>query len=320
MTRRSPVSRRSALLATTAAAALGLAACGGDAEADFPSDTITFIVQAPAGGASDLSSRTLSSQLEDILDVNIVVENRPGASGSIAFEYVANQDPDGYTIGFMPVEMAILQHVGYPDMTADRFTFLGQVMNSPVVFGVPADSPYDTFEEFLDAAQSQEFSVANSGTASSFAAATTALARETGAQLRPVPFDGGADVVAATIGGQVDAMAGGAGESAQAYADGQLKLLAVFAEEPHPALDGVPTARELGYDLTFGAWGGVYGPADLPEEVIEVLEPAIREAAQSDTFVNTISPTGSIPTYRTGAEFAAFIDEETVRYGELLDQ
>lgn len=316
-----PITRLSAAMTATGLI-LAATACSDDSgdASDYPSENITFIVQAPAGGASDLTSRTLANELEEILDVNIIVENRPGASGSIAFEYVAGQDPDGYTIGFMPVEMAILQHVGYPDMTADRFTFLGQVMNSPVVFGVPADSPYDTLEEFIEAAQTQEMSVANSGTASSFAAATTALARETGAMLVPVPFDGGADVVAATIGGQVDAMAGGAGESAQAYADGQLKLLAVFNAEAHPELDGVPTAPELGYDLTFGAWGGIYGPADLPDEIASILEDAIREAAQSQDFVDTISPTGSIPTYRTGEEFAAFISDETARYGDLLGE
>lgn len=314
---------RTRVVAAGAGTVLLLAACsGGDGGGDeeFPSKDITFIVQAAPGGASDLTSRALVSELEESLGVSIVVENRPGASGSTAFEYVAGQDPDGYTIGFMPVEIAILQHVGYEDITPDRFTFLGQVMNSPVVLGVPADSPYDTLEDLLEAAQGQEISVANSGTASSFAAATTALAEESGAQFTPVPFDGGAPAVAAALGGQVDAVAGGAGETAGPFADGTLKVLTIFNDEPHPLFEGVPTAAELGYDLQFGAWGGIYGPADMPEDVVNVLSEAIEEGAQADGFIDVITPTGTIPTYRSPEDFTAFIEEESARYGELLSE
>lgn len=289
------------------------------AQTDFPTGDITFVVQAAAGGASDRSSRALAAEMEKELGVSFIVENRPGASGSVAFAHVAAQEPDGYTIGFSPVEFAILENVGYDDFDRSDYTYLGQIMNSPVVLAVPADSPYNTLGEFLAAAETEELSVANSGAASSFAAATVTLANMTDAQLKPVPFDGGAPAVAAALGGHVDAVAAGAGEATTPYNDGSLKILAIFDDERHPALPDVPTAQEQGFDLTFGAWGGVYGPAGIPEDVVAVLEAAVEKAALSDSFSDAVSPAGILPVFRSGAEFEDFIASEAARYADVLN-
>jgi tripartite-type tricarboxylate transporter receptor subunit TctC len=285
---------------------------------DFPAGDITFVVQAAAGGASDRSSRALVAEMEKELGVSFIVENRPGATGTVAFAHVAEQAPDGYTIGFAPVEFAILENIGYDFDRAD-YTYLGQIMNSPVVLAVPASSPYNTLEEFIAAAQEGGLSVSNSGSASSFAAATVTLANMTGAQLSPVPFDGGAPAVAAALGGHVDAVAAGAGETVAAYTDGTLKVLAIFDTERHPAMQDVPTAQEQGFDLTFGAWGGVYGPAGIPEDVVAVLQDAVETAAQSEAFSNAVSPAGILPVFRSGAEFEEFIASEAARYAEVLN-
>ena len=284
----------------------------------FPSRDITFVVQAAAGGASDRSSRALAAEMEKDLGVNIIVENRPGASGSVAFAHVAEQAPDGYTIGFGPVEFAILENIGY-DFDRSEFTYLGQIMNSPVVLAVPANSPYNTLEELIEAAKERETSVSNSGAASAFAATTVTLSSMTGARFTPVPFDGGAPAVAAALGNHVDAVTAGTGETATAHAEGTLKVLAVFNDQRHQRFEDVPTAREQGYDLSFGAWGGIYGPAGIPDDVRAVLEEAVKNAAETDAFRDAVTPAGILPTYRTGAEFEAFIAEEAARYAEVLN-
>ena len=289
------------------------------AQDGFPTGDLTFVVQAAAGGASDRSSRALAAEMEKELGVSFIVENRPGASGTVAFAHVAEQAPDGYTIGFSPVEFAILENIGYDDFDRSEFTYLGQIMNSPVVLAVPADSPYNTLGEFITAAEDTQLSVANSGAASSFAAATVTLANMTGAQLNPGPFDGGAPAVAAALGGHVDAVAAGAGEATTPYNDGTLKILAIFDDERHPALPDIPTAQEEGYDLTFGAWGGVYGPAGIPDDVVAVLQDAVEKAALSDAFRDAVSPAGIIPVFRPGAEFEEFIASEAARYAEVLN-
>ncbi|WIY53220.1 tripartite tricarboxylate transporter substrate binding protein [Devosia sp. YIM 151766] len=283
----------------------------------FPSKDITFVVQAAAGGASDRTSRAIASELEKDLGVSVIVENRPGASGTVAFAHVAEQPADGYTIGFGPVEFAIAENIGYDFDRAD-YTYLGQVMNSPVVLAVAANSPYDTLEEFIEAAKTTELSVSNSGAASAFAATAFVLAQMTGAQITPVPFDGGAPAVAAALGNHVDAVTAGAGETATAFADGSLKVLAIFDEQEHPRFPGVKTAAEQGYDLSFGAWGGVYGPAGIPDDAKAILEESIKKAAASQTFLDAVTPAGILPAYKSGDEWKAFVDAEAARYAEVL--
>lgn len=317
MTRRS-----TAVLAGLVTIPLALGACGGSDDSDdaaYPDDDITLIVHAAAGGGSDLTSRALAGELEQLLDTSVVVENRPGASGSTAMQYVADQDADGYTIGFAPVEIAMLGHQEYDVDPAD-YDFLGQIMLAPGVLVVPADSPYETLDDFVSAAQSENLSVANSGAGSIWETAALGLAEETGAQLDPVPFDGGAPAVAAAIGGQVDAAVAGAGEVTAPINDGQVIALAIFHDERHPDLPDVPTAAEAGYDLEFGGWGGMYAPAGLPDDVRSTLETAIEEAATSDAFVETISAGGTLPLYRDAAEFADFVTAEYERFGAILGQ
>jgi tripartite-type tricarboxylate transporter receptor subunit TctC len=318
-----------ASIGLAASVALVLAACssggasdagtaaGGDGASGYPEKDINFIVQAAAGGGSDLSSRALVAELEPILDTSIIVENRPGASGSTAMQYVADQDTDGYTIGFVPVEISMLGHQNFDVDPAD-YDFLGQIMLAPGVLSVPADSPYETLEDFIEAAKSEELSVANSGAGSIWEAAAFGLADETGAQLASVPFDGGAPALAAAIGGQVDAAVGGAGETLTAYNEGQVRPLAVFHSERHPDMPDVPTAAEAGYDLEFGGWGGIYAPAGLPDDVKETLQSAIEEAANSDSFTETITNAGNLPVYRDSAEFTEFVNSEYERFGEIL--
>lgn len=304
------------------AAALTLTACGGagsdggDAAA-YPEKDITFIVQAAAGGGSDLTSRALAAELEKELGVSVVVENRPGASGSTAMQYIADSDTDGYTIGFVPVEISMLGHQGF-DVDPANYDFLGQIMLAPGVISVPTDSPYETLDDLIEAGKEAPLDMANSGPGSIWEAAELGLAEATGAQVVPVPFDGGAPAVAAVIGNQVDGAVGGTSETAAAHDAGQLRALAVLHDERHPMLPDVPTASELGYDLHFGGWGGVYAPAGLPDDVREVLTAAIEKSAQSDAFVDTISKGGALPVYKSPEDFTAFINSEYERFGQLL--
>lgn len=316
--------RSSTIIAVAAAAALALGACstgstgsGEDGDSEFPSKDITLIVQAAAGGGSDLSSRALASAMEPIIGESIIVENRPGASGSTAMLHVKDQPADGYTIGFGPVEIAMLGSMDY-DIQPSDFDMLGQIMLGPGVLSVPADSPYNTLEEFVDAAQTQEMTVANSGAGSIWEMAGASLADETGAQIKPVPFDGGAPAVAAVLGGQVDAAASGVNEVKQNLDDGKLKVLAIFHSERHPEIPDVPTAAEQGVDIEIGGWGGIYAPKGLPDDVRATLEKAIADAVEEDSYKDIITSSGNLVVYRDSAEFSEFSESEAERFAGLL--
>lgn len=302
---------------------LALSACGSDSGAadgaGYPSKDITLIVQAKAGGGSDTASRALATQLEPILGKSIVVENRPGASGSTAMLYVKDQPADGYTIGFGPVEISMLGSMNY-DIKPTDYDLLGQIMLGPGVVSVPADSPYDSLADLVDAAKTTPVTVANSGAGSIWELASLGLAETTGAQVTPVPFDGGAPAVAAVLGNQVDAAVSGVAEVKQNLADGKLKVLALLHSERHPEMPDVPTAKEQGFDLEFGGWGGIYAPKGLPADVRTKLETAIKQAAESDAFKDLLNKGGNLPVYKSSAEFSTFADAEFQRFAGLINQ
>ncbi|GAA1397909.1 hypothetical protein GCM10009613_51290 [Pseudonocardia kongjuensis] len=321
-----PNLRARLLVALTATAALVLTGCadrsGGGAAAgdDFPTGTITMFTPTSAGGATDLTARTLATEMEADLGTSIVVDNRPGGSGSVGMAHLAGLAPDGYSIAVLPVEVSMLGHQGYDTDPAD-YDFLGQANTQPGTVAVPASSPYTTLDELLAAAGAEpgRVTVSNAGPGSSWEAASKELARTAGVEFQGVPFDGGAPAVAAAVGGQVDAVVAGIGETAPAHDDGRLRVLAVFTPERAPALPDVPTATELGHDVVTGSWAVLAAPAGLPTEVRDRLEAAVRTAVDAEGYRELITSGGNLVEYRSAADTTAFVQEEHQRFGELAE-
>ncbi len=302
---------------TTAGPAASGSAASSAAGPAFPTKDINLIVQAAAGGGSDLSSRALGKALEPITGKSIIVENRPGASGSTAMLYVKGRPADGYTVGFGPVEIAMLGHRNFDIKPAD-FDLLGQIMLGPGVLSVPVDSPYNTLKEFIEAAKGKEMTLANSGAGSIWELAGLSLASTTGAKIKAVPFDGGAPAVGAVLGKQVDAAASGVNEVKQNLADKKLKVLAIFHSERHPQMPSVPTAKEQGYDMEIGGWGGIYAPKGLPASVKKYLEDAIKKATETQTYKDVITNSGNLVVYKSAEAFTTFANAEYERFGKLI--
>jgi tripartite-type tricarboxylate transporter receptor subunit TctC len=321
------VKHKKALAGLAAAAlAVGLAGCTvGTEEEDaaapvssYPEKPITLIVQANPGGGSDLSSRALADELSSILGVDVIVENRPGAGGATAMEYVAGLPADGYTVGFGPVELSLLNTTQGADVLPENYDLLGQIMLAPGVISVSADSPHQTLDDLIEASKSKPITVGNSGTGSIWEAAAIALAQDSGGQFTHVPHEGGAPAVAATLGGQIDAVVSGAGEAKAGFDDGSLRVLAVFHDEEHPNFAEVPTAAEAGFPLEFGGWGGIYTPAGLKDDVHSTLEAAIKEAVESDGYKEFQKNAGNLVIYRNSADWTQFVNEQFDRFKLLL--
>ncbi|KZF03897.1 hypothetical protein A2J03_27765 [Rhodococcus sp. EPR-157] len=294
---------------------------GGSAEEDFPSGNITLLTPTAAGGATDLTARTLGKQMEADLGVSVIVENRPGGAGSIGMQYLADQSADGYTIGVLPVEVSLLGHQGY-SIDPAAYDFLGQVNSQPGTIAVPANSPYRTLDDLIAAAKADPgaITVSNAGPGSIWEAGAVELGRVADVQFTGVPFDGGAPAVTAAIGSQVDAVVAGIGETAPAHADGRLRVLAVFTEEPAPALPGVPTATELGLDVVIGSWAVIAAPTGLPEATATRLEESIESASATDEYIDLIESGGNLPLYRSAAETTTFVGTESDRFEQLAAQ
>ncbi|KQQ67281.1 tripartite tricarboxylate transporter substrate binding protein [Microbacterium sp. Leaf320] len=313
---------RAAALAAVAATALVLSACtkveeGEDAESAFPENDIRLIIQANPGGGSDLSSRALATELEGILGVSVIPENMPGAAGALAMEYVGAQDPDGYVIGFAPVEIAMLNTTQSANVLPEDFDLLGQIMLAPGVVTVGANSGIETLEDLVAQAESGAVTVANSGAGSIWEAATIGLGDATGATFTPVPYDGGATAVAAAASGETVAAVSGLGE---ALAQGEaVRILGVMNDERHPDAEDVPTVDEaIGEDVVFGGWGGIYAPKGLPDDVKGELEAAVKEAVESDTYQQFQKDAGNLVVYRDSAEWTTFVNEQFDLFKDLL--
>ncbi|GAA1818859.1 Bug family tripartite tricarboxylate transporter substrate binding protein [Nesterenkonia flava] len=322
MSRRINTTLTLATAVTVGLVAVGCADRSDTAEAaaeDFPTQDITLYTPTDAGGATDLTARTIASQMEESLDVSVVVQNRGGGAGSVGMEHVAQQDADGYTIAVFPVEVAMLGHLDYDIDPAD-YDFLGQVNSQPGTIAVPTDSPYETLEDLIEAARENPggISISNAGAGSIWEAGANELANAADVEFQGVPYDGGAPAVSAAIAGQVDAVVAGIGETSPAHADGRLRVLAVFTEEQAPALEDVPTATEQGYDVVIGSWAVIAAPTGLNEEVAAFLESSIEEAVSSEEYTEFIESGGNIPLYKNSEEATAFVQEEADRFAELL--
>ncbi|NIG65582.1 MULTISPECIES: tripartite tricarboxylate transporter substrate binding protein [Microbacterium] len=319
---RKRITRAAAAIAALAATALIVSACtkveeGEEAGSTFPESDIRLIIQANPGGGSDLSSRALATELEKILGVSVIPENMPGAAGALAMEYVGAQDPDGYVIGFAPVEIAMLNTTQSANVLPDDFDLLGQIMLAPGVVTVGANSGIETLEDLVSQAKAGAVTVANSGAGSIWEAATIGLGDATDADFTPVPYDGGATAVAAAASGETVAAVSGLGE---ALAQGEaVRILAVMNDVRHPDAEDVETVEEaIGEDVIFGGWGGIYAPKGLPGDVKTALEAAVKEAVESDSYQKFQADAGNLVVYRDSAEWTTFVDEQFDLFKDLL--
>lgn len=307
-------------------AASGSASSGGSSSAetvDFPGNKqVSLIVPYSAGGASDTVARIYASELEQSLGTSIVVSNVTGASGAIGLEQVRNSNPDGYTIAYMPVESTMLKALGFTDLSTDDFRFIGRAMTIPAAVTVRADAPWDTFEDFVNYAKEHpgEIQVGNSGTGSIWHIAAASIEKECGVQFTHVPFDGAAPAVAALLGGNIQAVTVSPSEVKNNVDSGDFKVLCVLGESRSSVVPDVPTAQELGIDITIQGWGGFAVPKDTPQAIVDILEEASEVAINSDSVKQTLADRGYEHAYLNGADMDAKAAEELAYYSELIPE
>jgi tripartite-type tricarboxylate transporter receptor subunit TctC len=277
---------RPRLLATLAAALL-LAACGGQGSEEpdpYPSEQIRLIVPYTAGGPTDIAARSVGRFMEGSLGQTVVVENLPGASGSTAYQELLSADPDGYTLSMTALPTAVLNYltneVGY---TREDFAPVGVITQVPSALVVPAASPYTDLAALFAAARNDPalVSVGTPGATNTHAAETHRITQLYGVPLTVVPFNGNPEVLAALLGGNIVAgFVNVSQDMLPSIESGELRVLGVGTEERLPYLDG-PTFVEQGYPeiIQSTTTFGVVAPAGTPQPVIARLEEAMRAAS-----------------------------------------
>ena len=285
------------------------------ADSAYPNKPVTMLVPFPPGSATDSMLRAMAPVLAKHLGQNVIIENKPGASGTMAAAMLAQSKvPDGYQLAVAPAtlfKVPHLQKVPYNPMTDLSYVVAFAAYTYGLV--VPGDAPYKTLAEFVAAAKlsPKPITVATTGTGSSGHMATVELAKRTGIKLESVPFKGGAEGLTAFMGGHVQSDIDG--NWAQLVRQAKGRALVTFSDK---RLDpNVPTARELGYDVVARSPIGLVGPKGMDPKVMQKIQDAVKEA-MTDAKVKQALETYDLgntfltgPEYRKVAEFM-WVDEK----------
>ncbi len=290
------------------------------ASGPYPSHEIKLIVQASPGGISDTVSRFMASLAEEDLGVPVVCENKPGASGALAFSYVTRRPPDGYTIGHAPVEIAMVRALGYADIGPQDMELICLVSKTPPALVVQAGAPWATFDEFVAAARAKpgELIMANSGIGSIWHFNTLLLEREAGMQVTHLPYPGTSGAVVSLLGGHVDALVAGVGEVVANVESGHLRVLAVLDEKRSDVFPDAPTTYELGYSVGAPAWSGFFGPKGVPEDHRRLLEAAFRSGFENEAWRKLCAERGMEPLFLDSSEFEEFALQQAQFFGSEI--
>ena len=235
-----------------------------------------------------------------------MVVNKPGAASSIGFTEVATSKPDGYKLGVITVNLAILPALNLTKVTVEDYIYIARLNNDPSAITVRADAPWKTIEEFLDSARKSpgKMQVGNAGIGDAWHVAALALEEKTKTRFNHVPFQGGNPAVMSLLGGHVDAVTVSPGEVASHVASGKLRLLAVMADQRMPGLFAqVPTFKDRGIDLTVGAWRGLVVPKGTPDPIVNTLKDMARKAGNEASFKETLEKTNLGYSYAEGDVF-----------------
>ncbi|MDR3077928.1 MAG: tripartite tricarboxylate transporter substrate binding protein [Planctomycetota bacterium] len=286
----------------------------------YPARQIAVTVPAAPGGASDMTTRIFTSQMEKLLNVPFLISNRPGASCSIGMEYVKNRAPDGYNLCYIPVESVMIRALGITDISANDFDFFGRAMTIPAALTVSKSAPWNTFEEFIAYAKANPgaIKVGNSGTGSIWHIAACAIEGATGVKLTHVPFEGGAPAVASLMGKNIDAVTVSPPEVRSGVESGDFKVLAVLGEKRSGVVPDVKTAAELGYDIKVLGWGAFAAPKGTPPEIISILEKAAAVALDSEEVKKFFLERGFDHAYLNAADMTAFAKTQLAFYDEVI--
>lgn len=290
---------------------------------DYPAKPVTMVVPWPAGGATDLSMRLLAEIAGQHLGQTIVIENRPGAAGTLVATALRNAAPDGYIIGQLPV--TLYRFVFQQKVSWDPLRDIQPVLQiSGYTFGVvvPADSPFATLSDLVEWAKNHPglLTVGSTGIGTTAHLAMEDIMRQAGASYIHVPYRGTSDQMLAVANRSL--MAGVNSTGFAPYIDsGKLRLLAIFSEQRSKRWPQVPTARELGYqNAVHTSPYGIGLPKGADAAVVRRLHDAFKLALHDPRHLAEIAKYDQEPAYLGSADYERFLQQTSVREKAMIER
>jgi tripartite-type tricarboxylate transporter receptor subunit TctC len=295
------------VLAPVAAAFMAVAAYG-PANAQFPDHDITFIVPYSPGGGSDQQARRLQPGLEEALGVGVQIVYKEGGGGAVGFLELHSSAPDGYTIANVVVPNIIVtsrgEDVGYKP---DEFSYIGMTERAPGALVVPGDSEFEDLDALVAYAKENPGTLTIAGTGSAGQANFAELVHALGIEATYVPVSGGVgDIIPYLQGGHVDAAVISSSHAARHA--GTIKALGIAGDEASPALEGVPTLASAGYEgFEMATTWGVMAPPGTPDDVVAVLNEALRKVTSDEKVQDAQVEGGLTPMSQTPEEAKQYV-------------
>lgn len=312
--------RRRFVVGSAASAAAALMSRTATAQDAYPSRPITLVNPFPPGGAVDVVGRPFAAALETMIKQPIVVETKSGAAGALGAQYAANAKPDGYTLiahlpsisGFEAVDKTFGRT---PKFTRASFIPIARLTEGPLVLVVNDQQPYKTLKDLTDDAKKRpdEIIFSSSGLYGALHLPMALFTNAAGIKLRHLPTNGGGPALTAILGNNAQALVTSVAAASAHIKAGKLRALACFSPKRVTALPDVPTLKELGYNVEFSIWVGLFAPTGTPAAAITKLRAETKKVAESNSFKQTIANVGDVVAYLDQPEFAKFWDEDAKR-------
>lgn len=286
----------------------------------YPAKPILFICPWPAGGTADATMRALARALGTAMGQTVVVENRGGAAGMIGARGIANAQPDGYTIGQIPLSVTRFSQLGTFDQDPLKaFTYLARTSGQTFGVVVRSDSRYKTLQDLVADAKANpgKINYGTSGVAGATHVGMEEFALAANIKLNHVPYKGGAPALTDMLGGQLDVLADSS-SWAQYVEQGKLRLLATWGEQR--TRFNAPTLKELGYDVVVDAPNGVGAPAGLSPQVQTKLRDGLRKAVASAEFKQACDRIDAPVMYLDSEDYRKYILAQYVKEKRLIEK
>ena len=292
---------------------------------EFPNKPIRIIIGFTPGGSTDTVGRQIAHSFSKILGQSVIAENKPGANGNLATDFVRRSAPDGYTIFYTSIGH-VTNPLIYQDAKYDPvkdFTPIGQILSGPNVLVVPGNSKFKTIKELIDYGRANpgKINFASSGIGSSVHLSGELFKQLSGVDMVHIPYKGAGSLMPHLLSGTVDLAFPNLPTGAALAEQGQLRALGVTTKTRSVAAPNIPTIAEAGvpgYDMS--TWYGLVGPANMPPPVLKALSQAVAQTVNEPEFKERLIAQGLDPKGSSPEEFGAFIQAESVRWAAILKE
>ena len=288
---------------------------------NFPTRSVTLLVTFPAGGPTDIAGRALAEATSKYLGQPVVVENRPGATGTLGAAALVNAKPDGYTVSMIPITVLRLPHmenVSFDPMKDIRYVM--GVSGYVFAFVVRADAQWKSMAELVAAAKANpgKISYGSHGIGGSVHLATEELSAAQGVKLNHIPYKGSADMLTAMLGGHLDVAVDSTG-AVPHVAAGKARVLAVLTEKRTPVWPDVPTLAELGYGIVSTSPYGIGVPAATPPAVVKVLHDAFKKGLEDPIHTKVLEKYNQPVWYLSSEDYTKWAREQYEKERKIIN-